>query len=744
MKLRTKIAAAALATAAVVVAAVRPFAGEEAVTSYRTQRVISNQLRIAVTATGTLNPVRLISVGTQISGTIQEIGADWNDEVTAGQLLVKLDDRLYQAKVQMTEANLASSESQLELARIRHARQERLFAAGSAPREELDTAAANLAMAEASVAQHRAQLAQDRYNLENTSIVSPVDGVVINRAVDVGQTVAASFQTPTLIDIAQDLTKMQINASFSEADIGRLRPGLRATFTVDAYPGLSFAGVLRQIRLNPTVTSNVVTYDVVVDVDNPDLRLLPGMTAYVDIELYREDDAILVPNAALSFRPGGAGALPRQVANAGGNANGGTNGNGGAVDGNGGGGSEGRDDAGGALGTLVIPSRDDPPGNGRVWILDREGKPAPVDIQTGATDLRYTVVRGGALRPGDMVVTGESSAAGAAQGTLFSAAAGSGRGGGGGARPPRPFLRAGAGPRSPDGRGNAGGNGTPAQGKGGTRSGPGRPGGPGRAPGTWPASTRASTAEARRQPASAGRQGGRLMGKTLAETEGLRKSYVTGAGAVEVLHGVDFRLEEGEFAAVMGPSGSGKSTFMNILGCLDTSTSGVYRLLGEPVSSLSPNQLAGRRNRFLGFVFQGYNLLPKSSLLENVSLPLLYARVPSAERRRRALEQLEKVGLGPYAHRLPGQVSGGQQQRAAIARALVGRPSLILADEPTGNLDSQTSDEIMALFIELNDEGSSVVLVTHEPDVAACAKRVVRFRDGLLVEDSPVAERRSL
>jgi putative ABC transport system ATP-binding protein len=234
------------------------------------------------------------------------------------------------------------------------------------------------------------------------------------------------------------------------------------------------------------------------------------------------------------------------------------------------------------------------------------------------------------------------------------------------------------------------------------------------------------------------------MARMLVETENLKKSYITGAGALEILHGVDFRLEEGEFAAVMGPSGSGKSTFMNILGCLDTATSGVYRLLGEPVSALSADDLAGRRNRFLGFVFQGYNLLPKSNLLENVSMPLLYARVPSSERRKRALAELERVGLGEFAHRLPGQLSGGQQQRVAVARALVGRPELLLADEPTGNLDTQTSDDIMSLFVGLNDRGSSIILVTHEPDVAACAKRLVRFRDGLLVEDGPVEERRAL
>jgi HlyD family secretion protein len=460
LKKKTKALLALIVLAGAFCLIFRPFSGKETGNSYRTQRVINNQLRIAVSATGTLNPVRVVSVGTQISGTIREIAADFNDEVTEGQLLVKLDDELFSAKVRMSEANLASTESQAELARIRYARQERLFAAKSSPKEELDTAAANLAMAEASVSQTRAQLEQDRYNLNNTRIVSPVDGVVINRAVDVGQTVAASFQTPTLIDIAQDLTKMMINASFAEADIGRLKPGLAATFTVDAYPGLTFKGKLRQIRLNPTVNSNVVTYDVVVDVDNPDLRLLPGMTAYVDIELYREDGAVLVPNAALSFRPGGGPAAPPGVdaaASEAGSQRGapsedgdgdvdididvdGSRGMETEIDGEDPGAPDGHPpvpagESGAssrALAALVIPSKDDPPGHGRVYVLSREGQPVQVDILTGATDLRYTVVRGGALKTGDLVITGEDTNVEEAQGTLFG---GGGRRGGG----PRPF-----------------------------------------------------------------------------------------------------------------------------------------------------------------------------------------------------------------------------------------------------------------------------------------------------------------
>ncbi|MDR2367437.1 MAG: ABC transporter ATP-binding protein [Deltaproteobacteria bacterium] len=230
--------------------------------------------------------------------------------------------------------------------------------------------------------------------------------------------------------------------------------------------------------------------------------------------------------------------------------------------------------------------------------------------------------------------------------------------------------------------------------------------------------------------------------QTIIRTKDLKKTYFTDAGGLEVLHGVDFEIQPAEFVAIMGPSGSGKSTFMNILGCLDVPTSGEYMLLGESVGDLSPDQLANRRNRFLGFVFQGFNLLPRADLLENVAMPLLYAKVPGAERNRRAREMLDRVGLGPWVGHRPSQVSGGQQQRAAVARALCGSPSLVLADEPTGNLDSQTSDEIMKLFCELNDQGLTLIVVTHEPDVAAYAKRLVRFHDGLLVQDGPVTDRR--
>ena len=215
----------------------------------------------------------------------------------------------------------------------------------------------------------------------------------------------------------------------------------------------------------------------------------------------------------------------------------------------------------------------------------------------------------------------------------------------------------------------------------------------------------------------------------------LGKSYQTAAGLFPALRGVNLDIYPGEYLAIMGPSGSGKSTFMNLLGCLDTPTTGDYFLAGKNVAEMDKDALAILRNRTLGFVFQGFNLLPRMSLEDNVALPLVYAGMDKAARRAVARELLVKVGLGKYADSLPNRISGGQQQRVAIARALVNKPQLILADEPTGNLDSHTSEEIMRLFGELNAEGITIVLVTHEPDIAAHAKRQVRFLDGEIVSD---------
>lgn len=222
--------------------------------------------------------------------------------------------------------------------------------------------------------------------------------------------------------------------------------------------------------------------------------------------------------------------------------------------------------------------------------------------------------------------------------------------------------------------------------------------------------------------------------------QNLNKIYKNGSISVHALKDVDLGIKKGEFVGIMGPSGSGKSTFMNILGCLDRATSGVYTLDGEKIEDLSDNELAEIRNQKIGFVFQSFNLLPRTSALKNVELPMLYARINKKERRQRALEALERVGLGDRIDHNPNELSGGQKQRVAIARALVNNPSIILADEPTGNLDSKSGQEVMELFKELNREGVTIILVTHEPEIARQTKRIVSFRDGEIISDEIVKE----
>jgi putative ABC transport system ATP-binding protein len=215
----------------------------------------------------------------------------------------------------------------------------------------------------------------------------------------------------------------------------------------------------------------------------------------------------------------------------------------------------------------------------------------------------------------------------------------------------------------------------------------------------------------------------------------LTKTYVMGDQTVHALRGVSLSIEEGAFVAIMGASGSGKSTLMNIMGCLDLPTTGEYRLADEAVEGMTSDDLASIRNRRIGFVFQQFNLLPRTSALENVELPMVYAGIKAPERRAKALIALQKVGLSERANHTPAELSGGQQQRVAIARALVNNPQLILADEPTGALDSQTSEDIMRLLTDLNAQGMTVVLVTHEADIAAWARRKMVFKDGVMIED---------
>lgn len=353
--------------------------GESAGERYRTDVVAKGDVAQVVSANGTLNPVVLVSVGTQVSGTVKKLYVNYNDRVKAGQVLAELDDALNAAQAAQSRANLASSQASLELAKANEARMQALFKQEYVSRQELDQSVQALKAARASVALSLAQLQKDRTNLGYAVIRSPVSGVVVDRTVDVGQTVAASFQTPTLFKIAQDLGKMQIDSSFAEADVGQIRAGMSVRFRVDAFPNREFQGMVRMVRLNPTTLQNVVTYDVVVAVDNPDQVLLPGMTAYVNILTANKKDVLLVPNSALRFKLNGkAGAAGKQGAT----------------------GGKDRPKSGERTKGEAKPEGT----RGQVHVLDAQGQPKPVSIRTGITDNRYTEVLSGDLKVGDQVV----------------------------------------------------------------------------------------------------------------------------------------------------------------------------------------------------------------------------------------------------------------------------------------------------------------------------------------------------
>lgn len=368
---------------------------------YKLVTIEKGDVTQTVSANGTLNPVVLISVGTQVSGTVRKLFVDFNDKVKKGQPLLELDDALVAASERQSAANVINAQAALDLAQANEARIKQLFAQEYVSKQEYDQSQQALKSARAQLALARAQNERDRANVNFTVIRSPVDGVVIDRVVDIGQTVAASFQTPTLIKIAQDLSEMRIDTSFAEADIGNIREGQKARFTVDAFPNRSFVGDVQQIRLNPTNTQNVVTYNVRINVANPDHLLLPGMTAYVNIGVQKREGTLLVPNAALRYKPaeaadkkpgnGQAAAQSAGMSGMGPGMGAGMSGMGPAAP------------AGQAAGKGK--KRDGQ--SGTVYVLAGD-ELKPVAVQLGITDNRNTEVVSGELKEGDRVVTGEN------------------------------------------------------------------------------------------------------------------------------------------------------------------------------------------------------------------------------------------------------------------------------------------------------------------------------------------------
>ncbi len=358
---------------------------------YRTQAVERGDLTQMASANGALNPVVLVNVGTQVSGTVKKWYADFNDHVKEGQVLLELDPALYNAQAKQSEASLQNARSQRKLAEANEARMRSLFKQEYVSKQELDTSVQALEASRAQVALTQAQVEKDKTNLSYSVIRSPVSGVVVSREVDIGQTVAASFQTPTLFKIAQDLSKMQIDSSYAEADVGAIRVGQPVIFRVDAFPNRSFHGVVRQVRLNPTTLQNVVTYNVVVAVDNPEQILMPGMTAYVNIMVATRKNVLMLPNAALRFRPAEAAPRPEQPR---------ADGRG---DGRGEGRSEGRKDEGGKGSGKGKNKIEGEAPMGTVYVLDN-GQPKAVRVAVGITDNRNTEVIGGELKEGDKLI----------------------------------------------------------------------------------------------------------------------------------------------------------------------------------------------------------------------------------------------------------------------------------------------------------------------------------------------------
>lgn len=633
---RKKIIILSVAAVAVIVIAWAIFGRKSSSNSYyiETATAARGDVSNSVTATGSIEPVTQVEVGTQVSGIIDKLYADYNSVVTKGQLIAEMDKVTLQSELTSQQATYDGAKAEYEYQQKNYLRNQALHEKQLISDTEFEESTYNYAKAKSAYESSEANLAKAKRNLAYATITSPIDGVVISRAVEEGQTVAAGFETPTLFTIAADLTQMQVIADVDEADIGGVKEGQRVEFTVDAYPNDTFEGTVTQVRLEATEESNVITYEVVISAHNPDLKLKPGLTANVTIYIAERRNVVNIPVKALRFvpdPPSSKAPAPEQTPQ---------------------------------------PQAPDNDSLKTVWVQEgQEWKPRQVKV---GMDNGVNVEICSGLNEGEVVAVDRKSNTGMTEAQLS------------GNQEESPFM-----PKPPGKRNKE---------------------------------RRTST----------------MATKEIIRLENIRRNFIVGNETVHALRGVSFTINVGEFVTIMGTSGSGKSTLLNILGCLDTPTSGEYYLDGIPVRSMGKNERSVLRNRKIGFVFQSYNLLPKTTALENVELPLMYNSAISARQRHElASRALDAVGLSERKNHKSNQMSGGQQQRVAIARALVNDPVIILADEATGNLDTRTSFEILVLFQELHAQGRTIIFVTHNPELSAYSSRNIVLRDGKIISDTP-------
>ncbi len=594
-----------------------------------------DDVQVVVREVGTVEPEVKVEIKSNLSGKVVDLPVRAGDVVTKGQLIARIEPDVNQAQNLLSVRNRGEATAiDLEDAKQDYEAKRKLFENGLVSEEANRQAETRYRQAQQALDEARGQIGLVEASgipvgdnpRQVVNIFSPMDGVVIERPVELGETVtgSGSFNAGTVISTVADLGTMLVKAGINEVDIGKIHLGQEARITLDAFPRVVFVGSISRIAPAARLDDQVKVFDVEIALDELGRELRTGMTANIEVRGEIREQVLAIPVESVFVR-----------------------------------GEE----------EVVYVLRDTP-----------LPKSEPVD---------------------DAEETEESETAE-------------------GDEPVEPAVR-----RRKVARRPAAGVAAVLRGA------------PGRDRHRLHHRCRDRGRARRRRESGAGRsveaERGEFVMQSLMSLKGITKVYGEGDLAVEALKGIDLEVGAGDYIAVMGPSGSGKSTLMHILGLLDSPTAGSYKLDGEEVAGFSRRKLAHLRNKKIGFIFQNFNLLPRASLLRNVELPLLYGGMGRKERRQLAYEALARVGLADRARHRPNELSGGQRQRGAIARAIVGRPSVIMADEPTGNLDQQTGGEILELFDELRAGGQTLIMVTHDPSIAARARETIRIVDGLVL-----------